>query len=54
LSTSVEERPRPSPDAEEPARRRGLPDWLKGNVLLLPMTVWFVLLLVIPMVIVIQ
>jgi spermidine/putrescine transport system permease protein len=56
LSTSVEERPRPSPDAEEPAEpgRRRLPDWLKGNVLLLPTTVWFGLLLVIPMVIVIQ
>jgi spermidine/putrescine transport system permease protein len=42
------------PRAEPPARRRQLPDWLKGNALLLPTTVWFALLLVIPMVLVIQ
>jgi spermidine/putrescine transport system permease protein len=30
------------------ARRRRLPDWLKGHALLLPTTAWFVALLVVP------
>jgi spermidine/putrescine transport system permease protein len=34
-------------------KRRKLPDWLAGNLLLLPTTLWFVVLLVIPMLLVI-
>jgi spermidine/putrescine transport system permease protein len=33
--------------------RRHAPDWLKGNLLLLPTTVWFVFLLVIPTLIIV-
>jgi spermidine/putrescine transport system permease protein len=40
--------------SEKPQRRRGWPDWAKGNLLLLPTSVWFIFLLVLPMVIVIQ
>ena len=36
-----------------PARRRQLPNWLKGNLLLLPTTIWLGILLVIPMLIII-
>ena len=41
------------PDAETesrttPKRRRKVPDWLAGNLLLLPTTIWFFFLLVIP------
>jgi spermidine/putrescine transport system permease protein len=34
--------------ATKPARPRRLPDWLAGNLLLLPTSVWFFFLLVIP------
>jgi spermidine/putrescine transport system permease protein len=37
---------------ERKARR--LPDWLKGNILLLPTTVWFVILLVLPTLIILK
>ena len=37
-----------------PSRRRKTPDWLKGNTLLLPTTVWFAFLLLIPMAFVIE
>src|SRR5262249_15566332 len=37
-----------------PARRRKLPDWAKGNALLLPTSIWFLFLLVIPMLIVVE
>jgi spermidine/putrescine transport system permease protein len=37
-----------------PSRRRQAPDWLKGNTLLLPTTVWFAFLLLIPMAFVIE
>ena len=36
------------------ARRRRAPDWLKGNALLLPTSIWFLFLLIIPMLIVIE
>jgi spermidine/putrescine transport system permease protein len=36
-----------------PQRRRRLPDWLSGNLLLLPTSVWFLFLLVIPTILVI-
>ena len=36
------------------ARRRKLPEWLKGNLLLLPTSVWFIFLLVLPMLIIVQ
>jgi spermidine/putrescine transport system permease protein len=39
----------PSP----PTRRRRMPDWLAGNILLIPTSVWFLFLLVIPMVIIV-
>jgi spermidine/putrescine transport system permease protein len=34
--------------------RRRLPDWLKGNLLLLPTSIWFVVLLVIPLSIIVE
>jgi spermidine/putrescine transport system permease protein len=34
---------------EPPRRARHLPDWVKGNLLLFPTTVWFIFLLVIPL-----
>lgn len=37
-----------------PTRRRKAPDWLKGNVLLLPTSVWFIFLLIIPTIFVIE
>jgi spermidine/putrescine transport system permease protein len=49
--------PTASPDAHPsgpPRRRRHLPEWLKGNLLLLPTSIWFIFLLVIPMLIVIE
>jgi len=36
------------PRAEAASRRRRVPDWLAGNLLLLPTSVWFLFLLVIP------
>ena len=38
---------------KEKSRRR-LPDWLKGNTLLLPTSVWLVILLIVPSLIIIQ
>ncbi len=40
--------------APAPRRRRRLPDWLSGQILLLPTTVWFIFLMIIPMVIIVQ
>jgi spermidine/putrescine transport system permease protein len=34
-------------------KRRGMPDWLAGNLLLLPTTIWFFFLLIIPTLLVI-
>jgi spermidine/putrescine transport system permease protein len=45
--------PDPAPP-DPPRRRRTLPDWLKGNLLLLPTSIWFVFLLVIPLLIIIE
>jgi spermidine/putrescine transport system permease protein len=39
---------KPESRPESKARRRKLPDWLAGNLLLLPTSVWFVFLLIIP------
>jgi len=36
------------PVREARTRRRNMPEWLKGNLLLLPTSVWFAFLLVIP------
>ena len=44
--TRTEERPAPTPPS--PPRRRKLPDWAAGNLLLLPISIWFVFLLIIP------
>ncbi|HUI49324.1 MAG TPA: ABC transporter permease [Acidimicrobiia bacterium] len=38
----------PPPAREQHAHRRRLPNWLKANLLLLPTSVWFAFLLVIP------
>ncbi len=38
--------------ADASPRRRRLPDWLAGNLLLLPTSLWFLFLLIIPMVII--
>jgi spermidine/putrescine transport system permease protein len=35
-------------------KARHLPDWLKGNILLLPTTVWFIILLVLPSLIILK
>jgi spermidine/putrescine transport system permease protein len=40
--------------AATPRKRRKLPDWLAGNVLLLPTSIWFVFLLVIPTLLILQ
>jgi spermidine/putrescine transport system permease protein len=54
--TATDTLERPDQAAEPPAppsrRRRRMPDWLAGNVLLLPTSVWFAILLVIPMLII--
>jgi hypothetical protein len=43
----------PEPVRPDPSRRRRtLPDWVKGNLLLLPTSVWFIFLLVIPLLII--
>jgi spermidine/putrescine transport system permease protein len=39
---------------ELPRRARHLPDWVKGNLLLLPTSVWFISLLVIPLFIIVE
>ncbi len=38
----------PEPPAPPPGKRSRLPDWAAGNLLLLPTSVWFVILLIIP------
>jgi spermidine/putrescine transport system permease protein len=42
--SEIEVEARPAP----PPRRRRLPDWITGNLLLLPTSLWFLFLLVIP------
>jgi ABC-type spermidine/putrescine transport system permease subunit I len=55
LSRTLADAPPAAEPVEEPPRaRRTLPEWLKANLLLLPTAVWFLALLVIPMLIVIQ
>jgi len=49
----VETPPTPEPASPPPEKRRRLPDWLAGNLLLLPTSVWFLFLLVIPTILVI-
>jgi spermidine/putrescine transport system permease protein len=39
-------------DAAPSASRRRIPEWLKGNLLLLPMSLWFLFLLIIPILLV--
>jgi spermidine/putrescine transport system permease protein len=48
VDTHLPTRGKPRSKAESKARRRKLPEWLAGNLLLLPTSVWFVFLLVIP------
>jgi spermidine/putrescine transport system permease protein len=43
---------RGKPEKPPKPRRQKLPDWLAGNLLLLPTSVWFIFLLVIPMLLV--
>jgi spermidine/putrescine transport system permease protein len=38
----------------ETRQRRRLPDWVKGNLLLLPTSIWFIFLLVIPLLIIVE
>jgi spermidine/putrescine transport system permease protein len=40
------------PEAEAPPKRRKTPRWLAGHALLLPTTLWFVFLLIIPTIII--
>jgi spermidine/putrescine transport system permease protein len=44
--------PAPPEEKPKPQRRRRAPDWVKGNVLLLPTTVWLVILLIVPLAVV--
>ena len=45
----------PAPASPDPPRhRRTLPAWVKGNLLLLPASVWFAFLLVIPLLIIVE
>jgi spermidine/putrescine transport system permease protein len=56
LTATVTEEPAGPPDApsvEVPKRTRRLPDGVKGNLLLLPTTLWLVILLVVPLFIVV-
>jgi spermidine/putrescine transport system permease protein len=39
---------RDKPESKPRSKRRKLPEWLAGNLLLLPTSVWFVFLLIIP------
>lgn len=50
MSVAEIEAPAPAPDQPEepPSRRRRLPEWAAGNLLLLPTSLWFLVLLVIP------
>jgi hypothetical protein len=43
----------PAPTGTPARRATRLPGWLKGNLLLLPTTLWLSILLVVPMVIVV-
>ena len=47
---SPESPPEEPPPTKKP--RRGAPDWVKGNVLLLPSTVWLIILLMVPLAVV--
>ena len=38
----------PPPTRKDHPRRRRMPEWLKGNLLLLPTSIWFAFLLVVP------
>ncbi len=50
----VESPPTPEPETAEPPKgRRRLPDWAAGNLLLLPTSLWFVLLLIIPTILIV-
>ena len=50
----VESPPTPEPETVEPPKgRRRLPDWAAGNLLLLPTSLWFVLLLIIPTILIV-
>lgn len=53
--TAEAERPTESQAEPEPrpAKRRRMPDWLAGNILLLPTSVWFFFLMVIPIAIIV-
>jgi spermidine/putrescine transport system permease protein len=57
-ATDVQHQEQPDADVEpprpRPKTRRGMPDWAKGNALIFPAAAWFVILLLIPMLIVIQ
>jgi spermidine/putrescine transport system permease protein len=48
VDTHLPNRSGAKPKAEAEPKRRKLPDWLAGNLLLLPTSVWFIFLLVIP------
>jgi spermidine/putrescine transport system permease protein len=57
LTSTVTEEPAPPPGDEPagaPTRRRQLPEGVKGNLLLLPTTIWLTILLVIPLLIVLS
>jgi len=50
----VETPPTPGPEPEVTSKgRRRLPDWAAGNLLLLPTSVWFAILLVVPTILII-
>jgi spermidine/putrescine transport system permease protein len=52
--TDVEPRTEPvSEPSPRPPKRRRMPDWLAGNILLLPTSVWFFFLMVIPIAIIV-
>jgi spermidine/putrescine transport system permease protein len=44
----------PIASGEAPKARRRMPEWLKGNLLLLPASAWYAFLLVIPLVLIVQ
>jgi spermidine/putrescine transport system permease protein len=47
------EAPAPPPPEETPKKPRHVPDWVKANALLLPVTLWFLILMIIPSAIII-